>query len=327
MKDLKIEIGPLSGLTSDERIQLEIFLYECKDVTIFHTLEWQEILQKWLGKKIFKLTVKKDHHLIGLMFFERTERFFLKYSYSPVAHMGYGGPLILEDNDKNQLLSWVLTHLISNKEYYSITFASQTKFNKFLSKDLELIGNKTSIINLTKSEDELFSNFSKSCRNGIRKAEKNGLIVEFHTHEFPEEFLSILRIMSKSKGLKIKKGEFYREIFNSFSSHGSFVCLAKYNRKYVAGAFILCYNRTAYYWLGCSLTEYNNLSPNNIIQWEIIKKLRERSIIRYDMLNLSIPSIARFKSSFGGTDMEYDTVVLRSSAGKIFNQAKKLWSN
>ena len=69
----------------------------------------------------------------------------------------------------------------------------------------------------------------------------------------------------------------------------------------------------AYYWGGVSDFEFRKQAPNNILQWEAIKRLRERGIRTYDLVS-TYGGPGLFKRSFGPEAHEVATHWERSSS-------------
>jgi hypothetical protein len=70
----------------------------------------------------------------------------------------------------------------------------------------------------------------------------------------------------------------------------------------------LFHKDTVYYWHGASFREYLSVSPNNLIQWELIKHSRQEGYKKYDLLSIEpdrLPGIANFKMRFGGETKTY----------------------
>ena len=78
------------------------------------------------------------------------------------------------------------------------------------------------------------------------------------------------------------------------------VLLASVNEQTIAGAFFLHFADKIYFWDGVALPDHYKLNASNLLQWSIIEWAANNGYRHYDMLGANIPSIARFKLSFGG---------------------------
>jgi hypothetical protein len=323
---ISVKMRDLEGLTSSERNRIKEFLDNSDNTTIFHTFEWQERLVKYLGKKVFVAIGTQNDKIKGLIFLSlERKKGFIKYFYSPprLSETLYGGPIIVDNRFKTEIAMQMIEGLKQFKNsYFNITFLPD--YDKVIFKknsDIFVVGT-TSVINMKASKDELWAGLKKNCRWSIRNARKHDVTVNFGGVENLEEFYNLLDITYSRHPIEIKPIDFYESIIKLSYPENSRIYLARQGEKCIGGVFLLFYNDVGYYWLGGSLKEHNKINPNNLIQWEIIKYLSENGFSSYDLLNLSIPSIARYKRSFGGTDVEFYTVTLRTDILKSIDKIK-----
>jgi len=147
----------------------------------------------------------------------------------------------------------------------------------------------TVIIDLTKTEEELWKNLDKKRRNGIRYATKNKVIVNVSKEGEYLEFYKILyETYKRNKWLGFPD-------LTSLQGENKILMLAKYGDKIIAGSLVRFEGEGATYSMNGSLPEFLRFKPNELLLWEIVKLCKERG---FKELNLS--GSTRFKREFGG---------------------------
>lgn len=129
------------------------------------------------------------------------------------------------------------------------------------------------VLDLTKGEDEIYSNFSSNNKRNIKKALKENLKIEIlNSPDATDKFYSLNCITRKRHGLPPQPAAFFKNIQRYILSENlGFIVLASHNDKVVAGAMYFNFGDKALYKFGASDMKYQLIRPNNIIMWEAIK--------------------------------------------------------
>src|SRR5207248_916198 len=121
-------------------------------------------------------------------------------------------------------------------------------------------------IDLTQSEEALLANMTKSCRWTVRKAEKNGIIIEeAQDAAFAEEYAEQLKDVFAKQGLVPHFGlERVRSLLKHLRPAGSLLTLRARDPegRCVATGIYAGLNETAFFWGGASWRQYQKLYPN-----------------------------------------------------------------
>jgi predicted N-acyltransferase len=157
-------------------------------------------------------------------------------------------------------------------------------------------------IDLTKNEDELFSNMSSACRRCIRKADKSGVsIEEADDSGFAEEYYDQLKDVFGKQSLVPPYGvERVHELIRQVHPTGMLLLLRARipNGRCIATGIFPAMNQTMYFWGGASWREDQALRPNEAIQWHAIKYWKKRGIRLYDM-----GGAGEYKRKYGGYEI------------------------
>ena len=295
--------------------------------TIFHTLEWMEILAKIFKVEELHLGIYKNNELIGVFpaFLQRKGIFKLITSPLREAATPYGGPLIKENLLKGVFLAF--DKFTKSIGYVDVTFSPKMDLNGKILRSSNYEERFTYILNLDQGIDDIWKNLNKKCRNMIRKAEKSAVeIIEGDKKECLEEYYKMVEDTYKKSNIKPPISmKYYKTLFGVLYPNNLKVIFAKYDGKFVAGAIFPYFDNRIYYWDGASYQEYNKVAPNNLIQWHLIEWAVENGFTVYDMIGANIPSIAKFKASFGGDMVKYFYVYKFNSVMAKYGRKAYIW--
>ncbi len=185
----------------------------------------------------------------------------------------------------------------------------------------------TYVIYLNQNNERIWKNIKKETRADIRKAEKNGVIVEQRKNiEDFERWWKIYELTGKRGNFVIQQYDFVADVFKNENISRLFI--ASVNDKIVAGAFILISNYP-FYWLGASLPEFWKFGCTGLIQWEIIKWSKKMNFAFYDLggaLKNDKHGPTGFKRHFGGKFRDINTyqIEINPLKSKMIDAAVKL---
>jgi hypothetical protein len=154
--------------------------------------------------------------------------------------------------------------------------------------------------------DTLFKRLGSSLRRGIRKAQDEGLKIQFDTRpESMSLYYSLHCLTRRKHGVPPQPFRFFDNIGRHVLGAGQgFVGIARWQNTPVAAAVYLYYGKKAFYKFGASDYRFQHLRPNNLLMWEAMKRC---SSIGCTSLHLGRTSLAndglrRFKQSFAAEE-------------------------
>jgi hypothetical protein len=157
-------------------------------------------------------------------------------------------------------------------------------------------------IDLTKNEEKLFSNMAKSCQRCIRKAEKNGIIIEeANDLDFADDYYAqLVDVFSKQSLVPTYGVERVRTLINYIHPTGMILLLRARDPEghCIATGIFPATNQTMYFWGGASWRKYQILRPNEAIQWYAMRYWKERGMQLYDM-----GGGGKYKKKYGGYEI------------------------
>jgi hypothetical protein len=312
MKGSKLAVEQIS---TDEIIELGEIINKSEESTIFHTSEWNNILSEVFGIRMVALIAKRNGEPVGSLLLNQNGKFGPRTVYrSPDRKFEtvYGGPLAIsgfadQDLIKKELIKYL--HSRSKASFIELWVPPDVRTDALREIGYEVTPFYTSILNLEKSEEDLWSNIHQKTRNQIRKAQKSGVQIIKDGSVYLAEYYEMVKETLGSEGVSVLPLRFYEEVLNVLEPKKmAKLFIATHKGKAISGAIFLFYKDTVYYWHGASFREYLSVSPNNLIQWELIKHSQQEGYKKYDLLSIEpdrLPGIANFKMRFGGETKPY----------------------
>lgn len=169
-------------------------------------------------------------------------------------------------------------------------------------------------LDITPSLDELMANFHSKTRYNIRLAEKKGVVVRMGTRKDLPIFHEIMEITGLRDNFVVRPLSYFEKMYDCLSDKGYLeLALAEYQGQVISGIICLFCGDKCWYLYGASSNEHRNVMPNYLLQWEMIKRAKERGCTMYDFRGVSgdinpdnpLYGLYRFKKGFNGEFTEF----------------------
>ncbi len=208
---------------------------------------------------------------------------------------------------------------------------------------------KTIRIDLTASEDEIFTRFSEAKRRAVRRGQKNNLRIYESTN-----IAELIKIKNTSSGflgfitttgidtlwpivapnhaailLAYHDNVIARERERPKQSLeiASLIPFARNDNRMVGGILLLYWDNIAYYWIAGATREGKKLFAPTLLVWEALKLSKKRGAKRFDFVGVwdeRIPKknkewlgFTKFKEGFGGREVYYPIFSKRLIPGSL----------
>ncbi len=235
-----------------------------------------------------------------------------------------------------------LTHILIDP---NITDASQQSvFNQcgFTVEGKSIQPQQTNIIDLTKSEEQLWLELKPKTRQKIHKAEKLGCQIFQYTNgnEAIDRFYPIMQSVTNRTEYVFHNRSYLEKVWQEFSSLSlAKIFIVTYQGKDVAGYFLLYDQLSAYELYGGSNKEGLDVQAGFLLKWQAIVDAKKSGKISYDQWGVSpmvgdefdphhpMYQISIFKSSFGGEYTQFlpQLKIVFNQTGYQVYQAGKLF--
>ena len=158
-------------------------------------------------------------------------------------------------------------------------------------------------IDLTRDEDELFSDMTSACRRCVRKSEKERVIIEeAHDLKFADEYYAQLQdVFAKQSLVPTYDIQRVRQLITYVHPTGHLLLLRARDRggRCIATGIFPHMNGVMYFWGGASWRHHQLLRPNEAIQWHAMQIGKQNGLRTYDM-----GGGGEYKRKYGGRKIE-----------------------
>ncbi|MFH1971697.1 MAG: peptidoglycan bridge formation glycyltransferase FemA/FemB family protein [Patescibacteria group bacterium] len=291
------------------------------NINFLHSWNWGEF-QENLGKKIGRYGLFLNNIQVGC--FQYVVEDAKRGRYLAIA----GGPVVDWDkiSQDNITQLWKEIKIIAIKYHCvfirlrlqdedSEKLRIMMKKSGFIFAPMHLTADLTHKLDLTLSEEEILKNMRKTTRYEIRKAEREGIKIEFSKNlKDLKDFYGYQIELSKKHRFIPFSYEFLLKQFEAFLEDEKVVLIhAKKNTKLLSSAFVIFSNNEAVYHYGISTPENNKYSGSYLCQWAAIKEAKQRNCKSYNFWGVSpiennkhrFAGVSLFKRGFGGEDFAY----------------------
>lgn len=172
------------------------------------------------------------------------------------------------------------------------------------------------ILDLTKSEQELFEQMSSKHRYNTRYAFKKGITIRLaETKADFDVFYDIHKNTAMRQHYFIRPKRYFELIWDELHSKGMCeILIAEYHQKPLAAWMLFITPEVLYYPYGGSLIQHKNLFASNALGWEAIRFGKGRGCKVFDMWGAGDDpedtkdpyyGFTAFKAKFGATHVKY----------------------
>ena len=276
--------------------------------SVFHSWEWMEVAGELYNAQPLPVGIFQGEEMVGIYPLFRKRKGPLTLLMSPVGTIGYGGPLAPQE---------LLPEILAQQGELAQRFGADTmdirSLNnglqpRFAAEGYELEGLKTIVLALETDVDALWSNLKPVCRTAVRRARKKGVVIqEAQDKSYLDVYYDMaLDTYAKSNRLPPVSRQEYEMVWDRLHPRGMLkVLLAMHEEQILAGITLFRFGGRIYYWDGAAYRRFYPFNANNLLHWAAIEEAVAEGMTAYDMLGANIPSIARFKKSFGGEIVPY----------------------
>jgi len=302
------------------QIEWNRFLNKSNYVSFLQSWEWGE-LQNNIGYKSSRIGIFDKDELIAIaqIIKIRSKRGnFLFVPHGPVfksQFTNYTKQTIL-------LLNYLTT--LAKKENFTFIRIAPILIDKpenrkifislgFKTAPIYMHAERTWVLDLNKSEDELLNSMRKTTRYLVKRADRDGVIIEQRTDEKAfDEFWRIYKITAEREAFTPYSLDFVKKEYQAFAKNKQALFLfGKVGSNYYASALILFTKSSAFYHQGASI--HTKFPVTYKLQWEAIKEAKKRGCSLYNFWGIKQEGrtpkdwdgLTLFKTGFGGRQIDY----------------------
>jgi hypothetical protein len=289
-----------------------------------HWPEWNLLVSKYFKTDFYYYGAYEKDDLIGICPIHKVKNGILSALYSGQFHYIPNGGWIFSQkrfiSDKDIKLEFFAAFHSSTLpmiDEFKVTYNIKRKRTM-----------KTLIVDLDNNLDSIWmDDIDPKRRNMVRKAEKNGLVVQTRNDQVDYFYAFYREANLRNHLVDLPEGFFYELFKNTRSIHFD-VLWARKNNEPIGIAVVVYDKNYAFYWLGISIDNKANLGQGELLQWEAIKKTKKYGCKYYDLCYIEkerLPHIYTFKKGFSDTEADIVLLSKRSFSYRVVNKLKK-WS-
>lgn len=177
----------------------------------------------------------------------------------------------------------------------------------------------TTLVDLSPSEDDIIASFKQKTRYNIRLAARKGVEVqpvELNTENVATMF-GLLKATQERAGFYMRNQAYLEEFWQAYGKAGmGQLFFATHEGDVLAGLYALYLGKKGLYKDGGSTRVKTNLMAPYVMQWEVMKWLKERGVEEYDLHGMPpkdqledpshpLAGLVQFKSGFNPELTEY----------------------
>lgn len=237
--------------------------------SIFHSSQWAKLLSNTYGYNPCYFVIEKEGVIVAVLPMMIIDSFLTGKRAVSLPFTDFCEPLFPSDNSFNSLLEEIIKFGKAEKLNY-IEFKDDNRLVPNINPSTFQYRHK---LNLYKSEEEIFSTFSRATKYSIKKAIREGVTVKIdNSIDSVEKFCRMNHVTRKKHGLPPQPTSFFTKLYEYIISKDlGFVVMAQKEKQIVAGAIYLKIGKKVLYKYSASYPEYLNFRANSVVMWEAIK--------------------------------------------------------
>ena len=281
--------------SSEHEAAWDAYVARHPDTTVFHRSGWKRVIERSTGHVGHYLMAMEQERVVGIypLFMVSTRLFGTRGVSLPF--VSYGG-LVANNLEVEQALGEAAVHIaraagcasIELRQLYPVKSAWPTTDRKVITE-----------ISTEGGANAVFARLHQNVRNKIRKAEKNGVIVQ-QGLEFLPEFYAIYSRNLRDLGTPVLTRRFFEAVREAFPSQTR-IYRAVRKGTTLAAKMIIRDARTCHFVWSASRREALRYAPVQAMNWRAIEEACEAGCDRIDLgRSTAESSHFDFKKYWGG---------------------------
>jgi len=272
--------------------------------TVFNTLEWLEIYSR--NVTVYGIFDKGDNLIGGFHLYREVRKGMAVLHEPPFTPII--GPFYKNNSsnyskqlDYSKKILKVVADFLLKQKVQVISCAlhhSVVDTQPFIWEKFKVVPQYTYLMDLTKTENELWEAMASERRNDIRKGMKDDLKVEYTDDK--KVIRSLVDMTHSRRKIKLDTG-IIENILNSFANGAnSFAYVCWKGNIPISAAFCIHDNHTAYYILSGYDDKNKHHGAGPLTIWNCIKHAQSLKLRTFDFEGSMMPEIEKYFRGFGG---------------------------
>lgn len=271
--------------------------------SIFHTANWARVLSESYGYRPIYFCRKAADRLEALVPMMEVHSWLTGKRAVSLPFTDYCEPIVPADGSAADLYERIRQYAGEQLHPKYIEFRGGAPLSETQVPSASFYRH---VVRLNKTEQDLLRGLRSSTKRNIKKAAREGLVVERHdSYESVAEFYRLHCQTRKGHGVPPQPFHFFKNIYEHVIAKGlGAVFCARHEGKIIAANVYFHFGRGAIYKYGASDKSYQWLRPNNSVMWEAIRWYAEHD---YDSLCMGRTEkhhagLRQFKTGWGAEE-------------------------
>lgn len=310
---------PLEVVRALPEVTWDQYVTRQPGATIYHLSRWRGVFERAFRHDTRYLAARCGETVVGVLPLVRFDsRIFGRFLVS-LPFVNYGGVLADSPPAREALLAAAIQEAQAAGSSHLELRHMRRFFPSLAVKSHKVVMRLT----LKDSEAAQWLALDRKVRNQIRKADKAGVRVERGGAELLDAFYDVFAHNMRDLGTPVYSKQFFEEVLRTFPDHARLVCV-RHNGKPIAASITLQFREHMEVPWASSLREYNNLSANVRLYWEMLRVGIESGMRTFDF-GRSTPNEGtyHFKRQWGAEPFEVSWEYWLRQPGQLPNLTPK----
>lgn len=256
----------IRALEKSDRGRLENYLLRSPNSSLYHHVDWQQVIEKSFGHRFDYLIAEVDGAVQGALPVVHIDSLIFGNYMVSLPYFNYGGPCAESEQAREKLVEEAVS-LGRRRKVRFIEFRSTEKWNNgFPAKT----GKVAMVLALQRSPEKIWRGFPSKLRSQIRRPEQDGMEARIGRLDELDGFYSVFSINMRDLGTPVYPRKFFENILRVFPGN-TWICTVYKGTEAVASGFLAGYkNRMEIPWAS-TVRKYNRMSPNMLLYWTSIR--------------------------------------------------------
>jgi hypothetical protein len=289
-----------------------------------HWQDWNKVISKYFNTDFFYFVLIEQNKILGICpAHSIKEKIKTRLISGPKEYlMPYGGWIFGKD------VNSVSIKLKKNESLEIFSLPLIDEFNAKYSQKNVWKNYETTVLDLNMKIDDIWNSIERNRRNKIRKAIKNDVMISVCSEYDLREFYTFYAKANKQYGLKNLPYDYFNDLLIKKENITIDILSAKINDEVLGYNIIISDKDYSIYWMGIRFKDSVNNGFFDLLQWESIKKSKERNCKYYDLCYVEkerLPNIYKFKIDYSDNLIPIANIIIKPITYRIINKIQKIF--
>ena len=280
----------------------------CPGSSIFHTSAWARVLHDTYGYVPIYFARRAADRLLALLPVMEVDSWLTGRRGVSLPFTDDCEPLCLDGAGLTDVLQTVMDYAVKRDWRYLECRGGKPMFGD-VPASTAFYGH---YLSLAGGDEALFAKVESAVRRAVRKAEKEGVTVEFlQSLEAMRTFYDVHCKTRTRHGLPPQPFLFFQKVHEHVVApkHG-YVAIARHQQTPVAANVYFHWGKNVIYKYGASDEAYQQLRANNLVMWEALRRYGRENFeqLHFGRTSLTNQGLRRFKLGWGTTEHSIEYV-------------------